>query len=422
MRTGRTKGLRGVLLLALVTLVGGMLGLPATPAHADVISNTGTTLPWSASYTSAVSDGVQYSYIFDTGYGNGRIMRYSIITNQVIQMNGQLPSSPGNGQTGAAVWANGRAFVFGGIDNRIWKYNPGTDIVTQMASTLPQGWQHNSAVYDGSQYAYIFGGLGGGSPYGQSDKIYKYDTINDTITQMTAVLPTVRFGTSAIWAAGKAYIFGGERIGPQVLYSDILRYDAALDQITLVANLPTARYLTAAAWTGADAFIFGGNEGPCATCQVLTQIVAYVPVNNTVKVMSQVLPQRVQGLSATFTNKTGTLFGGCGNTACPLNQVLRYRPQPAAPPFVFAWSGPWVGCVTVFVISPATNTYGRNLIRKNIHRGLTPAVSYVGWFPSGATWWFHCGLTSGTTYFFRFSAQNLDGAGPLSGLTSAVAL
>ena len=80
-------------------------------------------------------------------------------------------------------------------------------------------------------------------------------------------LPTPRYGTSAVRATtfvdGRfAYVFGGVDDNGNYL-NQIVRYDITSDDyVVCSALLPTARAFTAAIWdeSGSYAYIFGGQE------------------------------------------------------------------------------------------------------------------------------------------------------------------
>jgi hypothetical protein len=59
----------------------------------------------------------------------------------------------------------------------------------------------------------------------ETDEILRYDPAKDQVTLMAARLPTERYGASAVWAGPDAYVFGGWsglHQGPQ---REIVRYD-----------------------------------------------------------------------------------------------------------------------------------------------------------------------------------------------------
>jgi N-acetylneuraminic acid mutarotase len=152
-----------------------------------------------------------------------------------------------------------------------------------------------------------------------------------TIAVLPATLPTARYGTSAFWADGAAYVVGGRsaEAAPQsghVLHTDIVRYDPATGESRVAGSLPTARFGTSVAWDGRSAYIFGGH-GETA---LLDQIVRFDPATNRATTMNATLPLPVEGSSAVSDGRYAYVFGAGPGRARPTASCAT-TPPPTRP-------------------------------------------------------------------------------------------
>ena len=90
----------------------------------------------------------------------------------------------------------------------------------------------------------------------------------ESVTVMSATLPSKRSSTSAVWNGTYAYVFGGGSESSAI--NQIVRYNPSTDTVTVMsATLPTGRGINAAVWTGTYAYIFGGYDGYSCLNQIL---------------------------------------------------------------------------------------------------------------------------------------------------------
>ncbi|MCG2826214.1 MAG: right-handed parallel beta-helix repeat-containing protein [Thermoplasmatales archaeon] len=192
--------------------------------------------------------------------------------------------------------------------------------VTVMSATLPSKRSSTSAVWNGT-YAYVFGGGSGSSAINQ---IIRYNPSTDTVTVMSATLPTERGITAAVWTGTYAYIFGG--YDGSSYFSQILRYDPSTDSITVMsATLPSGRAAMSAVWDGNNAYIFGGCSGGISA---INQIIKYNASADTVSVMASTLPTGRWYPSAVWNGTYAYIFGGFEPAANKfLDQIVRYDPS-----------------------------------------------------------------------------------------------
>lgn len=319
-----TLGVLAILAFQLIAPVGA--GAPNTTTLMSA------SLPSARDGTAAATlNGYVYVFGGDTGVRSNQIVRYDPIVDQTTLMAATLPT-PRSGA--AAVAAGSVAYLFGGWNSgtysqQIVRYDPATDTATPMGAQLPSGRSYTSAVWTGSA-AYLFGGGTVCGTYCTTDQIVRYDPATDTVSVMSAKLPTPRYGTSAVWTGTHAYIFGGVTASTNTEHAQILRYDPVVDQLdVLSATLPAPRYHTSAAYLDGRAFIMGGF--PCATFpNYCKQIVSFEPTGSTVAIESTTLTTGRYLTSAAARGSQIYVFGGYDGARS--DDVLRFSPGAAPAP------------------------------------------------------------------------------------------
>lgn len=201
-----------------------------TPATGTV-TTMASVLPDGRGDAGAVWDGAGNAYIFGgTGVSGittlyfDDIVRYTPATGSITVMPTHFPF-PRWGTT--AIWDGANAYVFGGLvkqsglvfrTGEIFRYTPAANTLTRMSAGVASD-DNLDAAWDGTQYAYVFGGS---DPH---DFIYRYAPATDTATVLGAKLSTPVEYVSAVWdptGTGTAYVFGGEDSSNK--YDTILRY------------------------------------------------------------------------------------------------------------------------------------------------------------------------------------------------------
>lgn len=137
------------------------------------VSTLSATLPSGVHYLSAASDG-NNAYIFGgrnaAGTPVATISRFSPATATLTVMSATLPTAR---SATAAAWNGNEFAVFGGGTNQVVKYAPSTNVVTTSSATLSSARGGMSAVADGTT-VYAFSGDVFGSPDGR--QILKFTT------------------------------------------------------------------------------------------------------------------------------------------------------------------------------------------------------------------------------------------------------
>ena len=222
-----------------------------------------------------------------------------------------LPSAR-NGAAG--VWADGKAYVFGGhgpggLLDEVVAYDPASGDAAVVAR-LPEPLFTSAAVWTG-EAVYLFGGSADGGGTGLTD-VLRFDPATRRVEKV-ADLPARTMAASAAWdprptpacPRGCAYVLGGSAaIGT---YSrDVVRFDPATRASTPMGPvLPVAHRLGAAVWTGDAAYVLGGYDGA-----PLDQVVRYDPVRNEAVTTKARLPNATHGAVAVAHDGKVHLLGG----------------------------------------------------------------------------------------------------------------
>jgi len=240
--------------------------------------------------TSAALDQVGGAWIFGgwIGYLNADcgILRFDTATYDESSWAGDQLVAPSCADT-SAVWVpsgdplQDGAYVFGGrtatgFSDKVLRFlpgqTPGNQVVEQSAHFTTTRFG-TSAVFDGTRYAYVFGGrvdLGGT----YLDQIARFDTLGGPMFACTVTLPSGRTDTAAVWdpAVSHAYVIGGRNAGGDV--DEVLDFDPSTCEtgggtVPVGGQLPASveglgvapRYGFSAVWdaTASVAYVLGGE-------------------------------------------------------------------------------------------------------------------------------------------------------------------
>lgn len=241
----------------------------------------GTDLPSPRAFTSAVWSG-SHAYIFGGLDNFGAylldVLQYDPFSGTIGTSSTQLPT----GLAGmSAVWTGTYALLFGGYDGTsvvgdILYYEPSSGTLYAVAANLPSGRLGTSAFWDG-QYAYVIGGCLDFDCTIFSDEILQYDPATNEVVRMFSTLPDPLGATSVFWDGEYAYIVGGYD-GTSANYPEVHRFDPLLDDMDpYIAAVPegAGSYWAASAWTGTEGYLFGGINGcpPATYCRSVTSFV-----------------------------------------------------------------------------------------------------------------------------------------------------
>ena len=142
---------------------------------------------------------------------------------------------------GYAPDRNGNAYAIGGLDDggnplaSAEVYNQDTSAWSPIAS-LPAARYNFPAVFDRTNFIYIFGGYTDTVSGVESPNVLRYSVSKNTWTSLAAMPVATAGSTAALGADGKIYVVGGLSSG--VPTNTVQVYNAAADSWTLSTPLP----------------------------------------------------------------------------------------------------------------------------------------------------------------------------------------
>ena len=147
-------------------------------------------------------------------------------------------SRKGAAATTSAVYIFGNWWTSGNRSKYIYKYDPETNRVSRLSTTIPTTLADMGIASIGD-VIYLFGGsTGTGNVEGgdATNTIYKFDAQTETITALTTTLPTSCWGCSAAYSPSnnKIYVFGGNT--PIDPLNTILEFDPTTETINSVGT------------------------------------------------------------------------------------------------------------------------------------------------------------------------------------------
>jgi len=243
----------------------------------------------------------------------------------------------------SAVWdGQDSIFVFGGLSNsgaeasilviNLTTLVPG-DRCNDTGMALGSARYGTSAIYNvSSDTAYIFGGMDGTGTH--LADIVKWPRLGVPVN--FGILPSERSFTSAVWdeTENRSYIFGGEDTAFQPL-NEIVEFQDVLGvpvvRVLSNARLPSPRSATSAVFDGTYAYVIGGRSPN----EILSQIVRFNPNGDWkvgVQVMCPDIPGRLENSSAvmsvdTLSQDSGIFVIGGRNETVERREIWHYVPS-----------------------------------------------------------------------------------------------
>ncbi len=208
------------------------------------------------------------------------------------------------------------------------------------AGTLPSPRSRTSAIWANGS-AYLFGGRTGlGQGYSNTRQIVRFTPVLGS-TVVGQLPPTAQFagspddgreGTAAIWDGTNAYIFGGYDRAFTPL-DEIVKFNPGTGQVQVVARLPLPTGDASAVWDGKSAYIFGGyvRRPGEPKSELSSQIVRFTPTagGGTATTLPQTLPSGRNHTSAVSENQSVVVYGG--NTGQgPTDEIVNFAPASGA--------------------------------------------------------------------------------------------
>ncbi len=288
----------------------------STATEVSAVEQLPDRLPRRVAMAPAVFTG-EVVYIFG-GATNGSILDTIIevdpLTGASKVLEWRLPSPR---KLSAAVWADGSAYIIGGIGfdavplAEMVRFTPGQG-VELLEGVMPWGTKGVPAVWSGEDI-YVLGNCLS-TETGQHD-IIRYDPASNETEVLSDALPIPGAGSSAVWTGDGAYIFAG-RWNVSVLSDRVLWFEPGRGVEVMEARLPQGRIGAAAAWDGQRAYVVGGTIalecGPleCVPVDYLKEIVVYYPESDTCIPHKDHLPDAMDTRAALWTGDDVMVPGG----------------------------------------------------------------------------------------------------------------
>lgn len=208
-------------------------------------------------------------YMFSYYYNrDNQLRRYDPVNNSWVNVGPPLPGE-GRAQCGIAATADGKIYVYGGRNGRIfdemWRFDLATQQWALMKQTGTPRYGCAMAVATNGKL-YVIGGIyetaSGKRAY--SDSIYEYDPVGNTWAYKSYV--TSRAYCAAVGHPnGKVYVYGGYYeymdndfgVGPYMK-----AYDPASNTVTYYTNAPAIETYAHAMAVGGDGriYVYGGYD------------------------------------------------------------------------------------------------------------------------------------------------------------------
>jgi N-acetylneuraminic acid mutarotase len=220
-------------------MAGGLDAADVSTSEVDLAGLHGllhsTTLPEAQHDAEAAALGGRV-YIFGGGSLSelDHILAYDPATGRVTQV-GTLPSPQSD--SSVAQWGD-TAYIVGGFDGTNWlstiiAYKPGA--LPQVVGRLPVGLRYTAVA--AADHAILV--LGGTTPTGTSDAIYRFDLSTHAVTRLGSLRHPVTHAGAAL-LGNQVYLVGGRNSADTSQYNGVWAIDPVTGKVRAGGHLPQA--------------------------------------------------------------------------------------------------------------------------------------------------------------------------------------
>lgn len=179
------------------------------------------------------------------------------------------PSIPANHMEAASAAVNGKFYVISGftdsdlnLTGRVDVYNPATDqweTATKPRKSAPVPFSHAQAAAD-NRYIWVAGGFIGKQPGQPTDRVWRYDTVNDSWTELPK-LPQKRAAGLTVLEGRTLHYIGGASFDRDTSYNNhwTLNVDNTSESWKNAPAMPTARIHSSGAYLNGVIYALGGQ-------------------------------------------------------------------------------------------------------------------------------------------------------------------
>ena len=225
-------------------------------------------------------------------------------------------------------------YIFGGFNssstptNSIYVFDAETNTITALSATLPTAAVFIGASVIGNKI-YLFGGWDGSAPM---NTINVFDTETETIAQLQATLPTGMYACAVSTFGTTSYLMGGRvtAAGDPPSTDEIVVFDANTGTaITTSSTLPQPLFAPGCGTVANKAYVFGGASSQLGFVQLTTiyKFTATFPLNEgDVYLQTDVFKNKFSLVKSPTEVKTGisAVYVGNANDEAEYCEALLY--------------------------------------------------------------------------------------------------
>lgn len=330
--TGDSGFNRGGPLLSSTTVLGTGAAAALGLALDEQVVTRSATMPQARELMAAVyHPGTRRIYVFGGRRADGLltsdVLEFDPQTGTLTGASDVLPTARA-GVSAAYDPGTNKIYVFGGFDNsgfelaQIVVYDPIAHSVIAAAGNLPTARALTSAAYDPvTARVYVFGGRQLGGTH--LSQVVSFNPATEAVATVSTTLASGRTETAAVYdpASGDVILFGGNATGTWL--SDVAAFHPGGSSTTLLAPMASARAGAAALrhpFTG-KILVYGGENAGAPTAEVLE----FDPATRVTSPRSVTLPAaRARAAAAAATHDLRFMvFGGTAATS-GFNETLEH--------------------------------------------------------------------------------------------------
>ena len=216
-------------------------------------------------------------------------------------------SLPFHAAYGAAAFINGKLYAAGGVEPRLYVYNPATNSWTRKAD-MPHIQSGSAAVINGQLYVY-------------SGTLIRYNPSTNKWTTLPS--PPSEAGSAAVGVmGGRLYVAGGQDQSSAPI-TNVYVYDPATNRWQAKAPMPVP--LVDAASAVIDKKLYVATGSPCGACGPVRTVLVYDPVTDTWTTKASI-PTARQAPAGVSAQGKFYVLGGWNSSFVALTKVEVYTP------------------------------------------------------------------------------------------------
>ena len=265
---------------------------------------------------------------------SNEIACYDTVTNTYTKLNVTLPEGY-KGMGAGLVGTN--IYLFGGFaasrsnwgTNTIFKFDTINHTLTKLDVTLPKSMGYMGVAVIGTKI-YLLGGSEDRSYYTSNNSINIFDTETETITQWSATLPSKQEEMAVGVVGTKIYLVGGLNGKYAVKHIQIVDVES-MTAISSTTSLPSTFSKMGYMTVGAKMYLFGGDYNGT----LVNTIMVFDTTDLSLTTLDTILPSTFNNIDVCTVGSKTYLIGGHSNGASNvLMQFILNRPLPTGDVYI----------------------------------------------------------------------------------------